>query len=396
MNIKKYDVIIIGAGASGLMCGIEAIKRNRSVLIIDHNKRVGNKILISGGGKCNFTNYELSAKNYLSKNPHFCKSAISRFNQWEFLDLIYKYNIEFEEREFGRLFTVDGSKDIIDLLLNEGKKINFSLKTKIVNIDKTDQVFRVEVNDGEKKIYSSNSLVVATGGISYSKLGATDFGYKIAKKFNISLIDREEALVPLIVNKKYFILSGIALNAIVTLKREKKEIISFNENLLFTHKGLSGPAILQVSSYFKRGDKLIIDLLPKIDISKKLIEFKEEKIKKQVNTILSNYLPKKVINLLFESSLLEKQLYSISKNDINDIGKKIKKLEISPIKKDSYDKAEVTIGGIDTTELSSKTMGSKKIEGLFFIGEVIDIVGWLGGYNLQWAWASGWVAGQYV
>jgi len=385
--MKNFDVIIIGAGASGLMCAIESGKRERAVLIIDHSKKIGQKILISGGGRCNFTNYELSSKNYISNNPHFCKSAISRYNQWDFLDLVYKYNIEFEEREHGRLFTLKSSKEILDMLLKESKDVNveFELETEIINIEKRGDIFIISSKD---KTYSSSSLVIATGGLSIKKIGASSFGYDIAEQFNINVVEQKAGLVPFI-TERFSELSGIAIEANVSIGK-----VNFRENILFTHKGISGPAILQISSYWKEGDSIIINLLPDINLLDELNKHIKNNNKKQLSTILSNYLPKRVVKVLLDENLLMKNLNIVSKKKINFICDSLHRLKFTPLVTEGYQKAEVTLGGIDCNELSSKTMESKKVKNLFFIGEVLDVTGWLGGYNLQWAWSSGWSAGQ--
>ena len=385
--MKNFDVIIIGAGASGLMCAIESGKRERAVLIIDHSKKIGQKILISGGGRCNFTNYELSSKNYISNNPHFCKSAISRYNQWDFLDLVYKYNIEFEEREHGRLFTLKSSKEILDMLLKESNDVDveFQLETKITNIEKKGETFIISSKD---KIYSSTSLVIATGGLSIKKIGASSFGYDIAEQFNINVVEQKAGLVPFI-TERFSELSGIAIEANVSIGK-----VNFRENILFTHKGISGPAILQISSYWKEGDSTIINLLPDINLLDELNKHIKNNNKKQLSTILSNYLPKRVVKVLLDENLLMKNLNIVSKKEINFICDSLHRLKFTPLVTEGYQKAEVTLGGVDCNELSSKTMESKKVKNLFFIGEVLDVTGWLGGYNLQWAWSSGWSAGQ--
>ena len=393
--MKKIDVIIIGASASGLMCAIEAAKRGRDVVVLDHANKAGKKILMSGGGRCNFTNYDISTENYISHNPHFVKSALSRFTQWDFIAMVEAYKIPYHEREHGQLFCDDSSKDILNLLLNECKKVNVSiqLKTDILNIDKqSDQHFIIKSNSGD---FHCQSLVIASGGLSIPKMGATPFGYKVAEQFNIKVWPTSAGLVPFTLHKHdketLSDLSGIAINSVVSTKK-----INFRENILFTHRGLSGPAILQVSSYWDAGETIEINLLPDIDLLETLTEAFEKQPQIKLKTLLYKLLPKRLINVFIKADLLDKTLQEISHKQFQHVASALQNWSIQPNGTEGYRTAEVTIGGVDCDALSSKTFESKTVSGLYFIGEVMDISGWLGGYNFQWSWSSGWCAGQYV
>ena len=390
---NKFDVIIIGAGAAGLMCAAVAGKRGRRVLVIEHNDKVGKKILISGGGRCNFTNLWVQPENFISKNPHFCKSALSRFNEQDFISLVKKNNIPYHEKTLGQLFCDGKSMEIVDLLLKECEDAGVQIKTgcKVNKIEKENE-FIAKTNAGN---ISSESLAIATGGLSISKIGATDFGYKIAEQFGIKIIDPEPALVPFTWNKNdlknYSELSGISVDSIVSCNGK-----SFRENILFTHKGLSGPAILQISNYWYKGDDIEISLLPEIDLSEKIIEWKTESPKSLLMTLLSTILPKRVVQIFIELAGYDKPINQYNQKEIEKACSLFNNWSIIPAGTEGFEKAEVTKGGIDTNELSSKTFETKKIKGLFFIGEAIDVTGWLGGYNFQWAWSSGYCAGQFV
>ena len=399
----KSDVIIIGASASGMMCAIEAGKRGRSVIILDHAAKAGNKIRMSGGGRCNFTNYDVSADNYISHNPHFCKSALSRYSQWDFIALVDKYQIPYHERSHGQLFCNDSSKDILEMLLAECRNANvtISLKTNILNISKPDENKFVinthsDICDKEaEQQYHSNSLVIATGGLSIPTMGATAFGYQTAKQFGLNVLPTHAGLVPFTLqpdDKQHLSeLSGIAVESIVCSNQN-----SFRENILFTHRGLSGPAILQISSYWLTGETLTINLLPDLDLLNELKRIKKQKSKLQLKTLLGKYLPKRLINMFLEEKMSNATLQDISNEQLDKICLTFQRWQIKPNGTEGYRTAEVTLGGVDCNELSSKTMESEKVPGLYFIGEVMDVTGWLGGYNFQWAWSSGWCAGQYV
>ena len=393
--MKKIDVIIIGASASGLMCAIEAAKRGRHVMVLDHANKAGKKILMSGGGRCNFTNYNIDAENYISNNTHFVKSALSRFTQWDFISLVEKYKIPYHEREHGQLFCNDSSKDILDLLLNESKKaeVSIQLKTNINSIDKkADHHFIIKTDTED---YHCQSLVIATGGLSIPKMGASPFGYKIAEQFDIKVWPTSAGLVPFTLHKHdkdtLSDLSGIAINSIVNTDN-----MSFRENILFTHRGLSGPAILQISSYWAAGETIVINLLPDIDLLNELTLAHEKQPQIKLKTLLHKLLPKRLVNLFIETILLDKTLQEISHKQFHQVVSALQNWSIKPNGTEGYRNAEVTLGGVDCDALSSKTFEAKSIAGLYFIGEVMDVSGWLGGYNFQWSWSSGWCAGQYV
>jgi len=393
--MKYTDVVIIGAGAAGLMCAIEAGKRNKDVIIFDHANKAGKKILMSGGGRCNFTNLDVQPDNYISNNPHFCKSALSRFNQWDFIALVNKHNIAYHEREHGQLFCDNSSKDILALLLNElnPQRVALKINTKVTAILPAKETgYIIRTNETS---YQCHSLVIATGGLSIPKMGASGFGYNIAKQFSLETIKTTAALVPLTWqanDKKHFeSLSGIAVNSIVNLDN-----ISFRENILFTHRGLSGPAILQISSYWKPSESVVINLLPDLDLQLTIKEARENTPQIILKTLLVQLLPKRLVNVFIEKILLDKKLANLSDKHITGIAELLHCWKVKPNGTEGYRTAEVTLGGVDCNELSSKTMQSNNHPGLFFIGEVVDVTGWLGGYNFQWAWSSGWVAGQYV
>ncbi|MGZ5052735.1 MAG: NAD(P)/FAD-dependent oxidoreductase [Methylobacter sp.] len=387
------DVIIIGAGASGLMCAIEAGKRGRNVLVLDHANRAGKKILMSGGGRCNFTNYSVEPGNYISHNPHFCKSALSRYTQWDFLALVGQYRIPFHEREHGQLFCDDSAKDIVDMLLAECGKagVTIRLNSRIDSVQRLGERFQVKTNNGN---FSCQSLVVATGGLSIPKIGATPLGYNIARQFGINVLPTSAGLVPFTLQpddkEKFSALSGIAVPCVVGNGRQ-----SFSENILFTHRGLSGPAILQISSYWRAGEAVTVDLLPQLNLEDELKTKRQQKLKNKLKTILEGYLPKRLIAALLLDDVLELSLPDLSDKQIRQVAERINGWTIKPNGTEGYRTAEVTLGGVDCDEISSKTMGCKKVPGLYFVGEVLDVTGWLGGYNFQWAWSSGWCAGQY-
>lgn len=386
-----FNVIIIGAGAAGLMCAIDAGKHGRKVLVIEHAEKVGKKILISGGGRCNFTNIYAKPENFLSDNPHFCKSALARYTPQDFISLVEKHKIKYHEKKLGQLFCNGSSKEIVDMLLKECKNAGAEIlvNCKVSKINKTEK-FIVSTNLGE---FTADSFVIATGGISIPKMGATDFGYKTAKQFGLRLTEIKPGLVPLTWNKKdlrtYRDLSGVSISSIVSYNK-----ISFRENILFTHKGLSGPAILQISSYWEKRTPIIINLLPGIYIADELSKNLSSRM--ILSNFLSLHLPNRFAEKWCELNFQSKPINQLNDKEIAYISGKLHKWQITPSGTEGFEKAEVTCGGVDTDELSSKTMESKKVKGLYFIGEAVDVTGWLGGYNFQWAWASGYVAGQYV
>ena len=375
------------------MCAIEAGKRGRKVMVIDHASKPGKKILISGGGRCNFTNYNVSAENYLSHNPNFCKSALSRFSQWDFIAMMNDYQIPFHEREHGQLFCNDSAKDILEMLLAEAQKVNIKiqLNCEIKQLkQQEDSQFIIATSKGN---FQADSLVIATGGLSIPRMGASPFGYKIAEQFGHHIWPTTAGLVPLTLQpddkNRFSELSGIAIDSLVS-----NEHIRFRENILFTHRGLSGPAILQISSYWQAGEAITINLLPELDVADFLGTQKTSHPEARVKTVLSKYLPKRLLLTFLTEDVLDSPLQAISNSRVDEIAKQLQHWQIKPNGTEGYRTAEVTLGGIDCNELSSKTMQSNKVTGLYFIGEVVDVTGWLGGYNFQWAWSSGWCAGQ--
>ncbi len=391
----QTDVIIIGASASGLMCAIEAGKRGRRVIVLDHANKAGKKILMSGGGRCNFTNVDVDPDNFISHNPHFCKSALSRYTQWDFIALVNEYQIPYHERDLGKLFCDDSAKDILNMLLAECKKtkVNIQLNSDIKTINKDDdESFVVDASSGR---YRSESLVIASGGLSIPKMCASPLGYKVAEQFGHHIWPTSPGLVPLTLQphdkEKLESLSGISVECDVSNER-----IHFKENILFTHRGLSGPAILQISSYWQPGETIDINLLPDLDVVKLLTARQALTPNIKLKTLLSEVLPKRLLLSLFDQAALDKPLQELSSIRISEIARQLQQWQIKPGGTEGYRTAEVTLGGVDCDELSSKTMQSNKVTGLYFIGEVVDVTGWLGGYNFQWAWSSGWCAGQVV
>lgn len=393
--MEKVDVIIIGAGAAGLMCAIEAGKRQRKVIVLDHANKPGKKILMSGGGRCNFTNYHVHPDNFISHNPHFCKSALSRYTQWDFIDLVKQYSIPYHEKTLGQLFCDNKSKDILDMLLDQCAQVGaeIRLNTKIETLEKlSDHHFKIKSSRGD---FHCQSVVIASGGLSIPTMGASPFGYQVAEQFGIKVWPTRAGLVPLTLHtedkEKLSELSGIAIDSVVSNKQQ-----SFRENMLFTHRGLSGPAILQLSSYWQPGEEISINMLPDIDLDSHLALQKNQHPQKQLNSILAELLPKRVIEIVLVPELAIKKMQSLSQREIEQIAKLFHEWKIKPNGTEGYRTAEVTLGGVDCDAISSKTMEANDIPGLYFIGEVLDVSGWLGGFNFQWAWASGWAAGQVV
>ena len=393
---EKFDVVIIGAGAAGLICAAEAGKRGRKVLVLDHAKKPGRKILISGGGRCNFTNYDVSANNYLCRNPHFVKSALSQYTNWDFIAMVSKYGIEFEERDHGQLFCVDSAKQIVNMLLEECQqaKVQLRYQQDVQQIEQSEQGFTLMAN---ANAIECQSLVIATGGLSMPKLGATPFGYKVAEQFGLPIIPTSAGLVPFTLHKQekedFEALSGIAIPAEITAQ----DGIVFKEALLFTHRGLSGPAVLQISSFWKAGQKVTINLVPEADVDELLTIAREQHPNQSLKNTLARVLPKRLVEVMVErKELVDKPLKQFNDKQLKQITEYLENWTIAPNGTEGYRTAEVTLGGVDTDHLSSKTMQCKNIEGLFFIGEVMDVTGWLGGYNFQWCWSSGFVAGQHA
>lgn len=385
------DVIVLGAGAAGLMCAIEAAKRGRKVLVLEKSNKPGKKILMSGGGRCNFTNIYASPENYLSHNPHFCKSALSRYTPWDFIAMVQAHGIRYYEKKLGQLFCHHKSSDILEMLLSECAKykVEIRLNQSIDSISK-EQSFKIKCHG---QVLNCQSLVVATGGLSIPTLGSSPFGFELAKQFGLKVYPTRAGLVPFTLGpedkQKYQDLSGISLDATVSCQSQ-----AFNENILFTHRGLSGPAILQISSYWKTTDSIKLDLCSSIDLLDFLKTAQQQTPEMHVKTVLSEHYPKKFLSVFFEAELLDTPVKRLNDSLLNQLILKLKQFEIKPCGTEGYRTAEVTLGGVDCEELSSKTFEAKKIEGLYFVGEVIDVTGWLGGYNFQWAWSSGWAAGQ--
>ncbi|KKO44812.1 membrane protein [Arsukibacterium ikkense] len=392
--MQQWDVIVVGAGAAGLMCAIEAGKRGRKVLLLDNGKRVGRKILMSGGGRCNFTNLYCSPENFLSQNQHFCKSALSRYSQWDFIALVQQHAIAYHEKALGQLFCDDSAKDIVEMLLAEAKaaRVQIALQQQISGVSFADGVYTVETPELNRQCHS---LVIASGGLSLPNLGATGFGFQLAEQFGLKVLPLRAALVPLTWqpgDKAVFEeISGVSLPVTAAANGTL-----FPEDMLFTHRGLSGPAILQISSYWQPGDDVIVNMAPQTDLNEFLATQQQAHPEQEVKTALAKLLPKRLVEKLLELQVFVNQpLKALNPKSMQQIANSLHGYIFKPNGTEGYRTAEVTIGGVDTDGLSSKTMEAKNQPGLYFIGEVVDVTGWLGGYNFQWAWASGWVAGQY-
>jgi len=390
----KFDVIIIGAGAAGMMSAIEAGKRGRKVLLVDHYNKIGEKIRISGGGRCNFTNIHTNPNKFLSQNPKYVKSALNQYTQNDFITLIKKYEIKFHEKKLGQLFCDHSAQQIIEMLLKECDlaKVTILKEFIVKEIDKENDRYIVST---ETDNYSSQSLIIATGGLSVPKIGATSFGYEIAKKFDHNVIETLPALVPLTFNEKILEickeLTGLSVEAIISFNKTL-----FQEGMLFTHRGLSGPSILQISSYWKQGDNIKVNLSPKINVYQLLKENRKLSPKLDIENIISDILPKRLAQIICKKNKVTGNISELSNKILQQLSDNINAWLINPTGSEGYRTAEVTLGGVNTKELSSKTMMSNKHKNLFFIGEVVDVTGHLGGYNFQWAWSSGYVAGQYA
>ncbi|NTE85446.1 NAD(P)/FAD-dependent oxidoreductase [Agrobacterium rubi] len=392
---EKCNVLILGAGAAGMMCAIRAGQRGRSVIIIDHAKAPGEKIRISGGGRCNFTNVHAAPKNYLSSNPHFAKSALARYTPRDFIALVGKHRIPFHEKTLGQLFCDDSAKDIIRMLLAEMQAVGAKLRlqTEIASVEAIPTGgFRVATSSS---IIETDSLVLATGGKSIPKMGATGFAYRIAEQFGLDIIETRPGLVPLTLEptqlEKLSALSGIAVPAEISHGKT-----SFNEALLFTHRGLSGPSILQISSYWREGDEISLKMEPDLDIIGHLKAAKKTNGRQSAQTVLSEILPKRLAQHVVERVGVAGNLGDMSDKTLSALTAAVQAWSIKPSGSEGYRTAEVTLGGVDTTHLDSKSMQAKTVPGLYFIGECVDVTGWLGGYNFQWAWASGHAAGESV
>lgn len=391
--MATVDVLILGAGAAGMMCAIEAAKRGRSVLVLDHSKTPGDKIRISGGGRCNFTNIHTSPKNFISQNPHFCISALSRYTPNDFISLVKRYNIAFHEKTLGQLFCDGSATQIIKMLCNEMQMhgAHLQLQTSIESVSKTDRGFVVRHSQGTT---TAQSLVVATGGKSIPKMGATGLGYEIAANFGLKLVETRPGLVPLTFEphllERLKPLAGVAVDAKVHCGKTQ-----FSEAALFTHRGISGPAILQISSYWREGSEIAISMAPHVNVFETLRALRKENGKQALQTALSTFLPKKLAQIIAAEVSAPDKLADMSDEVLRKVDSAVNNWKVKPAGSEGYRTAEVTIGGVDTKELHSKTMEATKVPGLYFIGEVLDVTGWLGGYNFQWAWSSGWSAGQF-
>lgn len=383
------DAIIIGGGAAGLLCAALTGKRGRRVLVIERNSQVGRKILISGGGRCNFTNLNVTPENFVSINPHFAKSALARFTPHDFIDIVKRHKIPFYEKKLGQLFCRENSRRIVDMLMSECEAGRVAVRNScsVESVERTEDNFRVATNQGT---FASEKLVIATGGLSFAKVGATDLGYRIAKQFGLKIVQTRPSLVPLVFGGGGFReLAGISVDSLVTVNG-----VSFRENILFTHRGLSGPAILQASNYWEPERPMYIDLLPE-KVARELIEAHRTS-RKRLDNFFADFLPAKIAERMLNPNGSAKMLSQLDESEIESASQVLNEWCVRFRDTEGYDKAEVTLGGVSTDELSSKTMEARAVPGLHFIGEVVDVTGWLGGYNFQWAWASAAAASENI
>ena len=380
---QSFDVVIAGAGAAGLMCAIRAGQRGRRVLLLDHAEKVGKKILISGGGRCNFTNRDSRPEAFLSANPHFCKSALARYTQHDFIALVEKHGIAWHEKTLGQLFCDGSARQIVSMLLAEADAVGVDVRVahRITGIEKSDR-FAVRTDHGD---FDAASVVLATGGLSIPKMGATSFAHDTARRFGLAVTETRPGLVPF--TARVPDIAGVSLDVVASLGRTR-----FREAMLFTHRGLSGPAILQISSYWHPGQEIAIDLLPDRDAATFLKGRKQLRPKAELRNIVGDLMPDRLAQALVPEGVIGER----RDKELEALAAELKRWHVTPTGTEGYAKAEVTVGGIDTAELSSKTMEAKKVPGLYAIGEAVDVTGWLGGYNFQWAWSSGWVAGEAV
>ena len=388
----RFDVVVIGAGAAGMMCAIEAAKRGRQVLIIEHAKAAGEKIRISGGGRCNFTNIHTAPENFISQNPRFCISALRRYGPRDIIALIERHGIAYHEKSLGQLFCDGSARQVVDLLLDQmrGQGVTLRLGASVDHIEKTQDGFRVATGGS---VVDCQALVIATGGKSIPKMGATGFGYDVAAQFGLAVVPTRPALVPLTFEigllERLKPLAGVATPARVTSGRTR-----FDEAMLFTHRGLSGPVILQISSYWREGGEIRIDMAPGVDLFEVLRRARTTQGRQAPQTVLAEHLPRRLAQLVCESEGAEGNMADAPDKLLRRLADAVQAWQVKPVGSEGYRTAEVTLGGVDTTCLDSRTMQAKAVPGLYFIGEVVDVTGWLGGYNFQWAWASGWSAGQ--
>jgi len=394
--MNQVDVIVIGAGAAGLMSAAQAGYRGRSVTVLDMGKKPGRKILISGGGRCNFTNENASPENYLCSNPHFVKSCLSRYTQHDFIELVDRHGLAYHHKTLGQLFCDNSAQDIVDILLTECEwaGVTIKLRSEVLNVAKTDIGYCVTT---EQETLTCESLVIASGGLTMPKLGATPIGYKIAEQFGLNVLPTMAALVPFTLHQhdkeRFEGLSGISIPCEVS----SEDGTVFKENILFTHRGLSGPAILQISSFWRAGQAVSINLLPELDLKQQLADWRETQAQKSLKNSLATILPKRFIDILHDSKAIpDCNINQLTHAQIDELASYIHAWQIKPNGTEGYRTAEVTLGGVDTDELSSKTFEAKKAKGLYFIGEVTDVTGWLGGYNFQYAWSCGFACGQYA
>ncbi|ELN4155872.1 BaiN/RdsA family NAD(P)/FAD-dependent oxidoreductase [Citrobacter braakii] len=392
--MERFDTVIIGAGAAGMFCAAQAGQAGSRVLLIDNGKKPGRKILMSGGGRCNFTNLYVEPAAYLSQNPHFCKSALARYTQWDFIDLVGKHGIAWHEKTLGQLFCDDSAQQIVDMLVDECEKGNVTmrLRSEILSVERDGDDFILELNGmsvGTKK------LVIASGGLSMPGLGATPFGYKIAEQFGLNVLPTRAGLVPFTLHKPLLeqlqVLSGVSVSSVITAE----DGTVFRENLLFTHRGLSGPAVLQISSFWQPGEFVSINLLPDVDLASFLDDQRSAHPNQSLKNTLAMQLPKRLVECLQQlGQIPDVSLKQLNVRDQQTLVETLTEWRVQPNGTEGYRTAEVTLGGVDTNELSSRTMEARKVPGLYFIGEVMDVTGWLGGYNFQWAWSSAWACAQ--
>lgn len=392
--MEKFDAVIIGAGAAGMFCAAMAGQAGRRVLLIDNGKKPGRKILMSGGGRCNFTNLYTEPAAYLSQNPHFCKSALARYTQWDFIDMVGKHGIAWHEKTLGQLFCDDSAQQIVEMLVAECEKgqVTTRLRSEVLGIERGEEGFTLKLNGDDVQ---TGKLVIASGGLSMPGLGATPFGYRVAEQFGLKVLPTRAGLVPFTLHKPLLeqlqVLSGVSVPSVITAENG----VSFRESLLFTHRGLSGPAVLQLSSYWQPGEYVSVNLLPDTDLDGFLNEQRTAHPNQSLKNTLAMLLPKRLVECLQQlEQIPDVTLRQLNARQQGELLETLQAWRVQPNGTEGYRTAEVTLGGVDTNELSSRTMEAKKVPGLYFIGEVMDVTGWLGGYNFQWAWSSAWACAQ--
>ncbi|AXM04298.1 NAD(P)/FAD-dependent oxidoreductase [Escherichia fergusonii] len=392
--MERFDTVIIGAGAAGMFCAAQAGQAGNRVLLIDNGKKPGRKILMSGGGRCNFTNMYVEPAAYLSQNPHFCKSALARYTQWDFIDLVNKHGIAWHEKTLGQLFCDDSAQQIVDMLVAECEQgnVTFRLRSEVLSVCRGEDGFIIELNGAS---VAADKLVIASGGLSMPGLGASPLGYKIAEQFGLKVLPTRAGLVPFTLHKplleQLHVLAGVSVPSVITAENGKV----FRENLLFTHRGLSGPAVLQISSYWQPGEFVTVNLLPDIDVDAFLNEQRQAHPNQSLKNTLAIHLPKRLVECLQQlGQIPDVALKQLNVRQQQALIPTLTEWRVQPNGTEGYRTAEVTLGGVDTNELSSRTMEARKVPGLYFIGEVMDVTGWLGGYNFQWAWSSAWACAQ--